>query len=225
MIRVMTIKKNMAKLMFMNILVAGVLTFGFTSCSNPMEDIAEGLVYGIADQLVDAKGQKERAEQLKQERLNNLLNWNIGSEVDQEAIDKFGYDNCFLVTEVPASIWEKAGPDGIGANVAVNDLCLVRCLTYSYAINGYALRVGGVICNRSIASDLVSIFRQLYESKNIVIQTASGLLPMAQPQGMAVVVDTGEPLTANDLAVKLFKDKGFTWGGDEPNGNPNYFSK
>ena len=220
----MTTKKNMVKTVFMNILTAGVFTLGFTSCSGPMEDIAEGLVNGIADEIVDAKGQKERAEKLKQERLNNLLNWNIGSEVDQEAIDKFGYDNCFQVTEVPASIWEKAGPDGIGANVAVSDLCLVRCLNYSYSINGYAPRVGGVICNRSIASVLVSIFRQLYEAKYVVIQTEADLLPMPQQQGMAVVVDTGEPLTANDLAVKLFKDKGFTWGGDEPNGNPNYFS-
>ena len=216
----MTTKKNLVKTMFMNILTVGIFAIVFTSCSNPMEDIAEGLVYGIADQLVDAKGQKERAEQQKQEFLNNLLNWKIGSEVSQEAIVEFGYDNCFQVTEVPASIWEKAGTDGIN-----NDLCFVRCLDYSYAINGYVPRVGGVICNRCIAGDLLSIFRELYESKYVVIQTESDILSMAQGQGMAVVVDTGEPITANDLAVRLFKERGFTWGGDKPNGNPNYFSK
>ena len=216
----MTTKKNLVKLMFMNILTAGIFAFGFTSCSNPMEDIADGLVYGIADQLVDAKGQKERAEQQKQEFLNNLSNWKIGSEVSQEAIVEFGYNNCFQVTEVPASIWEKAGTDAMN-----NDLCFVRCLNYSYAINGYVPRVGGVICNRSIASELVSIFRELYEAKYVVVQTESDILPMAQGQGMAVVVNSGEPIAANDLAVRLFKERGFTWGGDEPNGNPNYFSK
>jgi hypothetical protein len=42
---------------------------------------------------------------------------------------------------------------------------------------------------------------------------------------MAVVVNDGEHLTRTDLAVRLFKEKGFTWGGDEPDGNPNYFTK
>jgi hypothetical protein len=50
-------------------------------------------------------------------------------------------------------------------------------------------------------------------------------IPMAQQQGMAVVVNDGEHLTRTDLAVRLFKEEGFTWGGDEPDGNPNYFTK
>ena len=188
-----------------------------------MEDIAEGLVNGVADKMLDSKGQKEREEKQKQERLDNLLNWNIGSEVDQEAIDKFGYDNCFQATEVPASLWDKAGLNTNSSDVDINDLRFVRCLIYTYAINGYAPRVGGLICNKRIAGDLVSIFRQLYEAKFVVDQ--DGTIPMVQQQGMAVVVISEEPLTSNDLAVRLFKERGFTWGGDEPNGNPNYFSK
>ena len=246
----MTTKKNLVKTMFMNILAVGTFTFTFTSCSNPMEDIAHGLVYGIADQMVDSKGQKEREEKQKQERLDNLLNWNMGSEVDQEAIDKFGYDNCFQATDVPTSIWENAGTSGIIPDIDRNDLCFVRCLNYNYAINGYATYIGGLICNRRIASDLVYIFRELYEEKYIVVQTDASLaykesrmkmlnltygyyynqeeaehIPVAQQQGMAIVVNCEEPLASNDLAVRLFKERGFTWGGDEPNGNPNYFSK
>lgn len=41
----------------------------------------------------------------------------------------------------------------------------------------------------------------------------------------ATLIISDKPLNTNDIAVRLFKDKGFTWGGDEPNGNPNYFSK
>lgn len=167
---------------------------------------------------------------------------------NQEAIDKFGYDNCFEVTEVPTSIWDNAGMNSISPNVDRNDLCLVRCLNYSYAINGYAPHVGGLICNRRIGNELVEIFRELYEAKYVIVQTdalqarsKSGLqgctyayyynqeeaetIPMAQQQGLAVIVNGGKPLNTNDIAVRLFKDKGFTWGGDEPNGNPNYFSK
>ena len=219
----MTTKKNLVKTMFVNILTAGIFATVLASCTSPMEDIAEGLVDGVADKMLDSKGQKEREEKQKQERLDNLLNWNIGSEVDQEAIDKFGYDNCFQATEVPASLWDKAGLNTNSSDVDINDLRFVRCLIYTYAINGYAPRVGGLICNKRIAGDLVSIFRQLYEAKFVVDQ--DGTIPMVQQQGMAVVVISEEPLTSNDLAVRLFKERGFTWGGDEPNGNPNYFSK
>ena len=246
----MATRKNLVKQVLMSTLTAGIFASVFTSCSNPMEDIAEGLVNGVADQIVDTKGQKEREEKQKQERLDNLLNWNMGSEVDQEAIDKFGYDNCFQATEVPTGLWDKAGMNSISPNVDINNLCLVRCLIYSYATNGYAPRIGGLICNRRIAGDLVCIFRELYEAKYVVVQTDASLayqksrmkmldftygyyynqeeteaIPMAQQQGMSVVVNGEEPLASNDLAVRLFKERGFTWGGDEPNSDPNYFSK
>ena len=228
------------------LIVSGNITL--TSCTGTMEDIADGLVNGIADQIVDSDGTKRQEEKRKQERLDNLLNWNLGTEVDQEAINKFGDDNCFQVTEVPTSIWDKCGTNSISPNVDRNDLCFVRCLNYTYAINGYAPNVGGLICNRRIGNELVEIFRELYEAKYIIVQTDAlqeksklGLqkctyayyynqeeaetIPMAQQQGLAVVVYGDKPLDSNDFAVRLFKDKGFTWGGDEPNGNPNYFSK
>lgn len=230
------------------LIISGNVTL--TSCTKTMEDISDGLVNGIANHIFGRDGQKEQEEQQAQDRLNYLVNWDMGKEVDQEAINKFGYDNCFLVTEVPTCIWDKAGTDGISPNVDRNDLCLVRCLDYSYSVNGYAPYVGGLICNRRIASDVVQIFRDLYEAKYIVVQTDASLeknksrmkylnctygyyynpeeaesIPMAQQQGMAVVVNCEEPLASNDLAVRLFKEKGFTWGGDEPDGDPNYFSK
>ena len=170
----------------------------------------------------------------------------MGCEVDQEAIDKFGYDYCFQSTDIPSRIWDQPNNYSFNPNVDMNDLCLVRCLTYSYATNGYAPYISGLICNRRIASDLVNIFRELYEAKFIVIQTVASLtygmdmqgltyayyyqeddetIPMAQQQGLAVVLNSEKPLTSDDLPVRLFKERGFTWGGDEPNGNPNYFAK
>ena len=247
--KVKTTKKILVKTIFMNILTTGFFAFTCTSCSNPMEDIAHGLVYGIADQIVDKEGQQKWKEQQKQQRLDNLLNWNMGCEVDQEAIDRFGYDYCFQSAEIPSRIWDQAGNYSFNPNIDMNDLCLVRCLTYSYTTNGYAPYISGLICNRRIASDLVDIFRELYEAKYVVVQTDASLaydksrmkmrnltygyyyqeddetVPMAQQQGLAVVVNSEEPLASDDLAVRLFKERGFTWGGDEPNGNPNYFAK
>lgn len=65
------------------LIVSGNITL--TSCTGTMEDIADGLVNGIADQIVDSDGTKRQEEKRKQERLDNLLNWNLGTEVDQEA--------------------------------------------------------------------------------------------------------------------------------------------
>jgi len=229
------------------LIISGNMTL--TSCTGTMEDITDGLVNGIAEQIFDVKGQQERAEKKKKERLDDLANWRMGREVDQEAIDLFGYDNCFQISEVPTSVWDKAGTNGISPNVNKNDLCLVRCLTYIYAINGYAPNIGGIICNKRIANDLVYIFRELYEAKYVVVQTDASLeydksrmqmlnftygyyynpeealnTPLEQQQGMAVVLNCKKPLNTNDIAVRLFKERGFKWGGDEPNGDTNYFS-
>ena len=229
-------------------IISGNVTL--TSCTGTVEDIADGLVNGMTDQIVGGDGQNKQEEQQALDRLNYLLNWKVGKEVDQEAINKFGFDNCFQVTEVPTSIWDKAGTNGISPNVDRNDLCYVRCLDYTYSINGYAPHVGGLICNRRIANDLVYIFRELYDAKYIVVQTDASLtkdksrmkflnctygyyynpeeaesIPRAQQQGMAVVVNCEKPLNRNDLAVRLFEERDFRWGGDEPNGDTNYFSK
>ena len=214
-------KKNAKSIIIASMIISWNVTF--TSCSNPIEDITHGLVYGIADQLLDSKDQQQQKENLQQERFNNLVNWNVGSEVDQEAVDKFGYDNCFRATEVPSTIWDLTGTDGISPDINSNDLCLVRCLNYSHAGNGYAPYIGGVICNKRIANDLVWIFRELYEAKFVVVQ--SGFTTMAQEKGLAVVVNSDKTLTANDIAVRLFKERGFSWEGDKPDGDPYYFSK
>lgn len=85
------------------------------------------------------------------------------------------------------------------------------------------LQIGGIVCDKRIASDLLYIFRELYEAK-CMVGWADSIL-MEQQQGLGVVVDCENPLSANDLAVRLFKEKGFTWGGEQPDGNPNCFTK
>ena len=241
-------KTKISSIIAITLIVSGMSTF--TSCIGAMEDTADSLVDAIANKIVDKDGTERKLEQQKQERFDNMVNWVVGKETDQETINKFGYDNCFQVTEVPTTIWDKVGTDGISPEVNIGNLCYVRFLNYSYSLSGHAPHIAAIICDRRIANDLLSIFRQLYESKYVIVQTDVSMendrqrmkllnvtygyyytpknakrIPMALQQGMAVVVNDGEHLTRTDLAVRLFKEKGFTWGGDEPDGNPNYFTK
>ena len=199
-------KKLAKSIMIASLIISWNVTF--TSCSNPLDDIAHDLVYNIDDQLLNPERYKEREEaQRQQERFDNLVNWKVGCVVDQESINKFGYDNCF-------QIMDDSNPDG---------LCFVRYLRYNNAAGGEMSQIGGIVCDKRIASDLLYIFRELYEAK-CMVGWADSIL-MEQQQGLGVVVDCENPLSANDLAVRLFKEKGFTWGGEQPDGNPNCFTK
>ena len=83
-------------------IIAIVFTSGtvmLTSCDKVVEDTVEGLFKPLNDAA------DEYAKERKQQNMDNLFNWRIGNETDQEAIDKYGLDNCFQVTELNAAFW------------------------------------------------------------------------------------------------------------------------
>ena len=194
-------------------IIAIVFTCGtvmLTSCEKVVVDTVDGLFKPLNDAA------EEYAKERKQQNMDNLFNWRIGNETDQEAIDKYGLDNCFQVTELNSAFW--TGPDAPDVNPAIdiNNLRMVRCLTHSY--NSFVIR--GLICDKSIASDIARIFRELYDANYQIEDAATEL----ERQGLSVTINAGKPLASDDLAVKLFKEKGFKWGGDEPGGDSNCFA-
>ena len=64
-------------------------TVMFTSCDKVVEDTVDGLFKPLNDAA------EEYAKERKQQNMDNLFNWRIGNDTDQEAIDKYGLDNCF----------------------------------------------------------------------------------------------------------------------------------
>ena len=195
-------------------IIAIVFTSGtvmLTSCDKVVEDTVEGLFKPLNDAA------DEYAKERKQQNMYNLFNWRIGNETDQEAIDKYGLDNCFQVTELNAAFWASSKAPDVNPAIDINNLRMVRCLTHSYN----SIAICGLICDKSIASDVAWIFRQLYDANYQIEDAATEL----ERQGLSVTINAGKPLASDDLAVKLFKEKGFKWGGDEPEGDPNCFSK
>lgn len=211
-----------------------------TSCEKYVEDTVEGLFKPLHDAA------EQYTEEKRQEMLDNLFNWRMGSTTDQASIDKYGYNNCFQVVSLTPDFWTSNDAPEINPSCDKEQLCLVRFLSHSK----FGLIVGGIVCNQSIGGDLVTIFRQLYESGYRIDRpcTASGYCletltlynctysyfynernPMSatymQQQGLGVVLNAATPITSEDPAVLLFKERGFKWGGDEPNGNVNYFEK
>lgn len=185
--------------------------------------------------------------------LNNLKNWVVNAATSEEAIKEFGYENCFTILPVQDYYWveyEGSRPKD-GPQISKSDLMTVRSLVYCEMSMGH-LKTGEIVCNKSIANDLLAIFRALYEAKYNVdtmmpvaisnykyltedtnasnnstfcFHFASEPLREAHVKGLAIVLNPYTPPKDGDLAVTLFKQHGFTWGGDTPDGNRYYFEK
>lgn len=190
----------------------------------------------------------ELDRETRERNLRNLKDWNVNSSTSEEAISEFGYENCFKIVAVEDYWWNEFSSYYRGDQSAVkrNDYSSVRTLFYCKNAMDH-IHVGEIICNKSIANDLLTIFRQLYEAKYdidtlmptlatdyiILTEDASPSYNhtfcfhfMADPvdemhlKGLALVVNPYAPSqpTADDLCVKLFKQHGFTWGGDVQGG-------
>ena len=224
-------------------IIAIVLTSGtvmLTSC----EKVVEGTVDGLFKPLNEAA--EEYAKERERQNMDNLFNWRIGNNTDQGAIDKYGLDNCFQVIELNSAFWASTQAPDVNPTIDINNLRMVRCLIHS----DNSIGIRGLICDKSIASDVAAIFRQMYDAnyqikdvttaEHICKENLIGLhysygyffdinnpesATELERQGLSVTINAGNPLADDDLAVKLFKEKGFKWGGDEPEGDPNCFSK
>ena len=230
-------KTKISSIIAITLIVSGMSTF--TSCIGVMEDTADSLVDGIANKIVDKDGTERKLEQQKQERFDNMVNWVVGKVTDQETINKFGYDNCFTVVEVGQN---RLGSEDRNPAVDFANMREVRTLYYWEEPGNkknYGLLVGAVISDKRIASDLLAIFKQLYESKypiNRLVNTISSApanyivqenvsfcycyneeqpnaVSEAHHLGLAVCLNPKTPITEQDAAVKLFRQYGFEWDG------------
>lgn len=98
-------------------------------------------------------------------RNNNVfISWQAGSQVTIEMVRSYGIDRCFsadtISDKVFARMWKKSYKEN--CTIPRSDLRYVRVLHYN--IEG-EIKLGELVCHRDIATDLVEIFRKLFEAK------------------------------------------------------------
>ena len=98
------------------------------------------------------------------EDLQKLKDWQAGQTVDSNAVEKFGFDNCFSSQEIPDAIWQKMQGKTYTENPHIkrSDLRHIRVLHWDY---DQKIHIGEMICNQQIAQKVVNIFKELYQNK------------------------------------------------------------
>lgn len=225
--------KKLVKVTLMVVMALGSTTM-MTSCQKDIETAVDGLFKPLNDKL--DKWEAER----KVQHLVNLQNWTNG-ETDEEAIKKFGYENCFKIVPVSDNYWGDNRSVALSPNVDKENLCEVRSLCYTTFGNArHEIHVGSLICDKRIANDLLNIFRTLYEEKYPVFELTKGYdftwhqlidcnftfcyyydihqpdsADLLQQQGFVVILNPANPpANGHDRAVELFRQHGFTWCGE-----------
>lgn len=93
-----------------------------------------------------------------------LHNWQAGTVVSPEAVEAFGIANAFVATEITDDIYSRIYGKSFKADCTTSrdDLRYLKLLHYDIDGN---IRLGELICHKSIATDLVEIFRELYKAQ------------------------------------------------------------
>ena len=118
-----------------------------------------GLLFSSCEEI-------EKLDRETRERnLKNLQEWVVNSTTSQEAINQFGYEKCFTITTIGEYYWTDfmnyyAGDKSV---ITKDQLAAVLSLFYDKQMMD-PIKIGEIICNKSISSDLLDIFRKLYEA-------------------------------------------------------------
>lgn len=201
-----------------------------------------------------------------------------GACVERESVERSGIGVYFTQSYINNSLYQRIYKKSYKEDCTVprGDLRYLRVLHYDFSGN---IRVGEIICNKSISGDLLSIFKKLYQEKYpiekivlvddygaddeassgdnntscfnyrkvpgsesmslhaygmaidinplynpYIMRDASGTVTCS-PENASRYMDRSKEiphkLDTEDLCVKLFKEAGFTWGGDWQN-EPDY---
>ena len=92
-----------------------------------------------------------------------LRTWTPATVVSDEAIKAYGIDSCFTISPISDAIFSRMQGKSYKKNCSVPRATLRYVKVLHRNIDGKT-QLGEIVCNQSIATDLVDIFRKLYDA-------------------------------------------------------------
>lgn len=94
---------------------------------------------------------------------NALSKWKAGAVVTPNTITTYGLEHCFMAEPVSDMVFQRINGKSYRQNphIQCSDLRYLKVLHYDG--NGQ-IKLGELICNKAIAQDLLTIFRELYDN-------------------------------------------------------------
>lgn len=90
--------------------------------------------------------------------------WNAGDVVDDSLVQAYGLDKCFMADTISDNLFSLMNGATFHADTPVtrSELRYLKLLHYDHQGK---IHLGEIICNRKIASDLLGIFRELFNER------------------------------------------------------------
>lgn len=110
-----------------------------------------------------ASGVRLPAQSLQHE-MQWLSGWKAGAVVSAEAVQAYGESRCFTQEPLPDAVFARMQGRSFPKGCTVNRTSLRYVKILHVDVDGRT-RLGEIVCNKAIAADLVSIFRQLYQRR------------------------------------------------------------
>lgn len=93
-----------------------------------------------------------------------LREWRVGSSVSEEAVKEYGVERCFACVALPDSVFRlmQGRTYRKGCPLRRSDLRYLRLLHHD---GKGRVRLGEMVCHRSVARDVLEIFEKLYSAR------------------------------------------------------------
>lgn len=90
--------------------------------------------------------------------------WRAGEYIDKEEIAQRGLNNCFAEEKISDAVFGRMKGKSYkeGCSVSRTDLRYLRILHYTATGK---IRMGELVCHKSVAQDFIEIFRKLYDAR------------------------------------------------------------
>ena len=97
--------------------------------------------------------------------MRDVMEWKAGSRISPEAVGYLGLERCFVIEKISDRIFHRIEGKsyGKGCGIPREQLRYLKVLHYDFCGD---VRMGELICNKAIASDLLDIFKNLYEMED-----------------------------------------------------------